>query len=98
MGNYFGTANRLLMLAACIGVWVLAATGIVMWWKRRPKSGGLVTPPQPERREARAVFIVTVIISLLFPLTALSLVMLVVVDRFALAGWGRLRNAPPRAS
>jgi len=92
MGNYFGVANQFVLLAVCVAVWVLAASGIVMWWKRRPKGGGLETPPLPDRREARVVFFVTLFMSLLFPVTALSLVALVLIDRFALIGFGKLRR------
>jgi uncharacterized iron-regulated membrane protein len=93
MGNYFGAANQLILLAVCVAVWLLAASGIVMWWKRRPKEGGLTSPPYPERREARTIFFLTILISLLFPVTALSLIVLVAIDRFTLAGWGRLRRS-----
>ena len=34
-GTQFGQINRLLMLAGCIGVWLLGVSGLVMCWKRR---------------------------------------------------------------
>lgn len=79
-GNLLGTANRLLLLAACVSVWALAATGIVMWWKRRPERGGLATPPLADRREARLVFAITALVSLAFPLTMVSLLVLAAMD------------------
>jgi len=34
MGNYFGVANQIVMLLACIGVVMLVVTGLNMWWHR----------------------------------------------------------------
>lgn len=89
-GNLFGAGNQLLMLGACAGAWTLAATGLVMWWKRRPVAGGLAPPPLLSSRDARIVFLITALVSLLFPMTAASLLPLMIVDRFVLTGWGRL--------
>ncbi|MBD1916633.1 PepSY domain-containing protein [Phormidium sp. FACHB-77] len=45
MGRYFGFANQLLMLVAALIVMLLAITGVVMWWQRRPQSAGLIGAP-----------------------------------------------------
>lgn len=87
MGNYFGAPNRIILLAACIAVWLLSITGVIMWWKRRPSGQPLKTPPQPNRRETIIVFVVTTVASLLFPLTAISIVLLALIDGFAILGW-----------
>ncbi|MEE3098467.1 MAG: PepSY domain-containing protein, partial [Pseudomonadota bacterium] len=36
MGQAFGRANQLLMLAACLGLLTMAVAAAAMWWKRRP--------------------------------------------------------------
>jgi len=85
MGNYFGRANQLLMLTACVGVWLLAISGLVMWWKRRPPNlsrlrlGGPPAPPGPRIRAA--VLGIVLPLALLYPLTGLSLVFPVLLDR-----------------
>ena len=46
MGQEFGLANQLVLLAVCMAIVVLAVSAGVMWWKRRPK-GSLGVPPMP---------------------------------------------------
>ena len=82
-GLQYGQINRIVMLLGCIGVWVLAVSGLVMWWKRRPpslKRGGLsqmrlAAPPAPPGPRVRAAVLGIVIpLSILYPLTGLSLI------------------------
>ena len=37
-GTQYGWINRIVMLIGCIAVWLLAISGLIMWWKRRPPS------------------------------------------------------------
>ena len=89
MGNYFGRANQIVMLIACLGVIVLSITGPVMWWKRRPK-GGLGAPRELHPLRLRTVALLTVGLGAVFPLAGLSLVVILIGD----ALYSRLR---PRA-
>jgi uncharacterized iron-regulated membrane protein len=84
-GTQFGQVNRIVMLLGCIGVWLLAISGLVMWWKRRPPNlsrlrlGGPPAPPGPRVRAA--VLGIVLPLALLYPLTGLSLVFAVLLDR-----------------
>lgn len=85
-GQQYGWINRLLMLAGCLAVWGLGISGLVMWWRRRPRGrGGRPTigapfaPPGPRARAA--VLGVVLPLAILYPLTGLSLVAAVVIDR-----------------
>ncbi|MNJ69820.1 hypothetical protein D3C77_662120 [compost metagenome] len=73
------------MLVGCIAVWVLAISGLVMWWKRRPPSLSrrrLGSPPSPPGPRARtAVLCIVIPLSILYPLTGLSLVAALLLDR-----------------
>ena len=84
-GMQYGWINRILMLLGCIAVWVLAISGLVMWWKRRPPSLSrhrLGAPPSPPRPRARtAVLCIVIPLSILYPLTGLSLVAALLLDR-----------------
>lgn len=82
-GQQYGQINRIVMLLGCIGVWVLAISGLVMWWKRRPPSlkrgrlsqTRLGAPPAPPGPRVRAAVLGIVIpLSILYPLTGLSLI------------------------
>jgi len=84
-GMQYGWLNRILMLVGCIAVWVLAISGLVMWWKRRPPSLSrrrLGAPPSPPGPRARtAVLCIVIPLSILYPLTGLSLVAALLLDR-----------------
>ena len=88
-GMQYGQLNRLVMLAGCIGVWLLAISGLIMWWKRRPPSlsrrlaGAPLAPPGPRARIA--VLCIVIPLSILYPLTGLSLVAALLLDRAARA-------------
>lgn len=95
-GTQFGQANRIVMLLGCIGVWLLAISGLVMWWKRRPPNLSrrrLGAPPAPPGPRARAAVLGIVLpLAILYPLTGLSLIAAVLLDR-ALRPMIRRRSA-----
>ncbi len=83
-GMQYGQVNRIIMLAGCIGVWVLAISGLVMWWKRRPpgmkpaRLGAPIAPPGARVRTA--VLGIVIPLSILYPLTGLSLLAALLLD------------------
>jgi uncharacterized iron-regulated membrane protein len=80
MGQEFGLANQLIMLAACVAVLLLCVSAAVMWWKRRPE-GRLGVPPLPQdRRKLRVAAALLGVGGLLFPLTGISFVVVVFGD------------------
>ena len=81
MGQEFGLANQLILLAACLGIVLLCMAGGVMWWKRRP-AGGLGIPPMPAARGAlRGVLTLMIIGGIVFPLVGLSLLVMLALDQ-----------------
>lgn len=87
MGNYWGRANQLVMLAACVAIWLLVGSGVAMWWKRRPR-GQVGAPPPLSGARARALVATLVVAGLLLPLFGGSLLAVLLVDRLA-APFGR---------
>lgn len=74
-GQQFGLANKLIMLAGCVAIWLLGLSGLVMWWKRRPP-GRLAAPPRPaDPRAYGALAAVVVPLGLLYPLVGASLLL-----------------------
>lgn len=81
-GQQYGWPNRLIMLGGCVAVWILGVSGLVMWWKRRPRGAGLGAPPVPPGPRARAAVLGIVLpLALLYPLTGLSLLAALALDR-----------------
>ncbi len=80
-GTQYGQINRWIMLLACVAVWVLSISALAMWWKRRPKGrlGAPVAPPGP--RAKTAVLAIVLPLAILYPLTGLSLIVAVLLDR-----------------
>ena len=80
MGQEFGLANQLVLLAACIAIVMLAVSAGVMWWKRRPK-GLLGVPPMPsDRRVFRGLVGILAIGGIVFPLVGVSLLAMLMLD------------------
>ncbi|MDR6870931.1 putative iron-regulated membrane protein [Bosea sp. BE125] len=81
MGQEFGLANQLLMLAACVAIILLAVSAGVMWWKRRP-AGRLGVPPLPARPGTLyGVFAILAVGGAIFPLVGASLIAMLLLDR-----------------
>lgn len=94
-GRQYGEANRVVMLLGCVAVWALAISGLAMWWTRRPrrKGGGLGAPPAPPGPRARAAVLgIVVPLAVIYPLTGLSLLAALGLDRLAQSVRRRLRS------
>ncbi|MBA4489295.1 PepSY domain-containing protein [Paracoccus sp. S1E-3] len=93
MGQTFGLLNQIVLLTACAGIVLLAVSAAVMWWKRRP-SGSLGVPPLPsDRRVFIGLFVLLGIGGLLFPLTGLTLLVMIGLDLAWQWGAGRRSGA-----
>ena len=88
-GQEYGPANRWLMLAGCIAIWLLGVSSLVMWWKRRP-TRTFSAPPRSSDPRARWAVVATIApLAVIYPLTGASLLVVLVLD-FALR---RVRSA-----
>jgi uncharacterized iron-regulated membrane protein len=75
------------MLFAALTVVLLAITGPVMWWQRRPK-GRLGAPAMPQLPLMRGLLAIIIVLGALFPLAGLSFALVVALD------WLVLRRVP----
>lgn len=79
-GQEFGRINQLLMLGAVLSIIAMCVSGIVMWWKRRPK-GSLGAPRYPsDYRVARGAIAILALLGILFPLVGLSILLALAID------------------
>jgi len=76
-----GAWNIALNTAFCLSVIVLAVSGLVLWWKRRPAGARLGAPPRPvDIPYAKGALLVTLALSLAFPMLGLVLLGVMVLD------------------
>lgn len=87
-GQLFGWINQLIGVATAAALILLAISGTVMWWRRRP-GGSLGAPPHPGATKLRVVAAITAIAAALLPMLALSLVAVLLFDRLILRHWPR---------
>jgi len=88
-GELYGWLNKFQnLLAATLGL-LLAVSGFVAWWKRRPK-GGLGVPPAPESKSIGVGMGILIVALMIFlPLMAASLILVLILDKLLLKrlGW-----------
>ncbi|CAM3060311.1 PepSY domain-containing protein [Paracoccus nototheniae] len=95
LGQQFGLANQIVLLAVCAGIVLLAVSAGVMWWKRRPAKGMGVPPMPTDARAFRGVLAILIAGGILFPLTGASLLVMLALD---MAGRRLRGRAGPRAT
>ena len=80
-GRFFGLSNQLANLAVALSLVWMAGTGMVMWWKRRPK-GRLAAPPRVRlARWPVGVVTIVLVLALFLPTVGASIVLMWLFDR-----------------
>ena len=80
-GEEYGGINRYVMLAGCIAIVLLVISAPVMWWKRRPKGSFGMPPAAASRGAALSVLAVMAIAGVIYPLTGLSMLAALILER-----------------
>ncbi|MDF3932594.1 PepSY-associated TM helix domain-containing protein [Pseudomonas citronellolis] len=92
-GKMFGLANQLLMLAVCLMILFSAASGLWLWWLRKP-AGRLGAPPLPHALPVWKVGLgIVLALGVAFPLVGLSLLLVWGLDWLVLSRLGERRAA-----
>ncbi len=89
-----GVVNVVVNTVFCLSIVGMAATGFVMWWKRRPAGAfRLAAPPLPaDLPEWRAATVVMLFVSMLFPLVGLTLIAILSIDLLVVSRLPALRR------
>ncbi|GGD12905.1 PepSY-associated TM helix domain-containing protein [Aquisalinus flavus] len=93
MGNA-GALNLILNLLFCIAILVMAVSGFIMWWVRRPLGARRIAAPMADSRSRWTVAGILLIAALLFPVTAA--VMAVIYTGEAIAALAARKGRPAR--
>lgn len=81
-----GTWNVIINTIYCLGIILMALSGVVMWWKRRP-AGSLCAPRHPiGYRVPKAIIVIGLVVIVLFPVSGLALILFAVIDFLWLTG------------
>lgn len=88
-----GLWNLALNTAFCLSVIGMAVSGLVLWWKRRPAGTRLGAPPRPaEIPYGKGVLLVTLGLSLAFPMLGLVLLGVILLDLVVLTALPPLKR------
>ena len=83
-GQLFGWVNQLVGVFTALALITLTVSGFLMWRRRKPEAA-LGAPPAPALpMRMRGVAAIMLVLALLLPLLALSLVLLWLIDRFVI--------------
>ncbi len=88
-----GLWNFALNAAFCLSVVFTCISSLVMWWKRRPAGARLGAPPRPEVAPyAKGAILITLALSLAFPMLGLTLVAIMALDLVLLSALPALKR------
>lgn len=92
-GRSLGTANMVASALFCVGVVVLCLTGPVVWWRRRP-SGRRTGAPRGRMPLTTSPWLgaAVLVMAVLLPVFGVSLVLVLLLDRFVLRRVPALRD------
>lgn len=83
-GQLFGWLNQLLGALTALGLIFLTVSGVVLWWKRKPSFGLGAPAALPELPSKSIFFTIIVILALLLPMLAISLLLLWLLENLLL--------------
>ena len=93
-GRRLGSFNLVASAAFCLGVAFACISGPILWWKRRPKGGGLAAPRgRMPLRTSKWLLAGFVVLAVFLPLFGVTLVLVLAFDRLVLPRLPRLAAA-----
>ncbi|CAG9619953.1 hypothetical protein BACCIP111883_00721 [Sutcliffiella rhizosphaerae] len=90
-GKLFGLANQLLGLFLCIGLIGMIVSSIIMWRKRKPQNSLGAPGKNVDVRIKRIVTIIMLLLGLVMPLLGLSIIGILLLDKFVFTKMKRFK-------
>ena len=83
-GKLFGSLNQIAILLICLMILLSSTSGLVIWWKRRPKGGLGVPPLRHDLPTWKTGVVIILALAVAFPLVGASLISVWLLDRLLL--------------
>ena len=83
-GKLFGSLNQIAILLVCLMILLSSISGLVIWWKRRPKGGLGVPPLRHDLPTWKSGVVIMLALAIVFPLVGASLIAVWLLDRLML--------------
>lgn len=87
MGNQWGVLTRISATVACLGIWIMIGTGLLMWWKSRPQGKTGIpsrarasTKADTPKRARLVITIIAVVAGVIYPVFGVSLLVVLAVE------------------
>ncbi|MGV0850478.1 PepSY-associated TM helix domain-containing protein [Mycolicibacterium phlei] len=80
MGTQYGVLTRVIATTACLGVLLSVATGLLMWWKRRPRGGTGVPVPTGGPEIPRPAKVLLTALGVIYPAFGVSVLVALAVE------------------
>jgi len=90
-GLEYGLANQLIGLFVCLGIIGLIIGGVTLWWKRKPE-GHFGAPKSISILKLRGILMILIVFAIVFPLFGLSVLVILLLDRFVIRRISKLRK------
>ncbi|WP_336774299.1 PepSY-associated TM helix domain-containing protein [Paenibacillus sp. MMO-58] len=91
-GKYFGVANLIICLLACIAIAGSSILGVIMWWRRRPKGSGIGAPTKPVNAKLQSgVAVIVIVLALLIPPVGVTFLAALILDWLIVQRISKLR-------
>ncbi|MGO4500254.1 PepSY-associated TM helix domain-containing protein [Paenibacillus sp. 2RAB27] len=79
-GELFGVTNQIICLLVCLGIILVALSGVIMWWLRKP-SGRVGAPSLPKDfKMVEWVALITIVLGIVMPLVGISLLIVLILE------------------
>jgi uncharacterized iron-regulated membrane protein len=90
-GQLLGPINQAVGVLTATALMTLSISGIVLWWRRRPK-GSLGAPPKPQKNQTGVVIALLIGFSLFLPMLLVSLLLVTFLDRVIIGKLPKLKR------
>ena len=92
-GRKLGVVTKVTSSAFCLGILFLCVTGPLMWWKRRPREGGLAAPRGKMPFSNSPLLAITLIVlGFVLPLFGASMIVVLLIDKFLIRRFSKLSD------